>query len=510
MPSLPSSRMRVPQTPLRILLMFFVAVSACRPRETAPSEVAAPPDVHGVVASGDSAAFALLLQRMAHERATPSMIADLVALLDSPDARVRARAACLLGAAGPAGLAAASTLRRLTADSSEMVRAEAAFALGAVRAADSLSLDALYRLATSDPSPLVAARATAAVPQLRRTEPIVPSAAMARTIRLLLGDPDAVKRQDGIHLAGLIAAPWKRSALRILLRDTDPHVRIAAGWGIARMGQAGMVARDDVAQLARDSVPWVQANATRMLATLERSVDAPVYRCLYRRVATLPDGSDEVQRAVLTVLPSSSSLRDDGRGPYENGDGVRSAHKHGYHLMLPMADRDPQIPLDAPPPQGMSRWMSLDLTQPVNGAPSRGIQRDSSLHLGVFFMRDANGYVWNTRDIPVGTRVRSDHTSLLFHLNGEAHLLQFGPWSLGACGSRLGNAHGEGTGAVIIERRASGEFHITASAGTVGRLWNYANPARARDLGLYRFAFELEVRTDPYRRPVQISNRLGG
>ena len=509
MPAFPSILMRAPKATLRILVIL-AASGACQAGTPARIDAPARLDVRGIVASGDSASFALVLQRIAHERADAGMTADLIALLDSPDARVRARAACLLGAAGPAAVDAAPTLRRLTTDSSDVVRAEAAFALGAVRAADSLSLDALYRLATTDPSPLVAARATTAVPQLRRKEPIVPSAAMARTIRLLLGDADAVHRQDGIHLAGLISAPWKRPALRILLRDTDPNVRIAAGWAVARMGQEGKAARDEVAQLARDSVPWVRANAPRMLASLERGVDAPVYRCLYRRVATFPDGSDEVQHAVLTVLPSSASIRDDGRGPYENADGVRSAHKHGYHLMLPMADSDPQLPLAARHPQGAARWMALDLTQPVNGAPNRGVQRDSSLHLGVFFMRDINGYVWSTRDIPVGTKVRSDHTSLLFQLNGEAHLLQFGTWSLGDCGSRLGNAHGVGTGTVMIERRATGEFHVTASAGTVGRLWNYANPARARDLGLYRFAFELEVRTDPYRRPVQISNRMGG
>jgi hypothetical protein len=71
-------------------------------------------------------------------------------------------------------------------------------------------------------------------------------------------------------------------------------------------------------------------------------------------------------------------------------------------------------------------------------------------------------------------------------------LLQFGPWSLGACGEGYAyGAHigGEGTSRVHIERLSENEFRLTAPPGSMARLWDYVDPKSPVDLGLYSFSF---------------------
>jgi hypothetical protein len=145
-----------------------------------------------------------------------------------------------------------------------------------------------------------------------------------------------------------------------------------------------------------------------------------------------------------------------------------------------------------------ARTISIDLSHPeTSGQKNFGVLRDSTMHFGIFFMHDARGFIWNTRDIPVGARIASDHADITFVAAGIPYYMQFGPWSISTCGARFGVGNGDGTDPVMIERLSQSTFRVSAAPGTKGRLWDYTDPATARDLGLYEMSFEFLVQSRP-------------
>jgi hypothetical protein len=479
--------------------LLLAALAGCR-TSPAPLPLTGQAQIVAIVRSGDGLAWGAELERLAHGEENAASAAAVGQLLADPAPAVRMRAATTLGAIGPGAVAQAPGLRRLLDDPSAEIRAEGAFALGAVRAADSATLDALYRLRQTDKVAVVTARAQTAMLQLLTRGGIAPSASFEQMLRSELRATSQADRDNAISLAELVTAPWKLEALRPLLVDPLPWIRDDAAWAIAHMGHDGAPARSDLAHLAGDSARWVRDDVPDMLATMDSSIAPALPACVHRRIDSTGNGKPAVIPAELVVLPTSRSLHDDGRGPYRTADGVSAGHAYSYNLMLPysLADRLGQVGGDSLVRGHESRWIAMDFSDPVDVAgKGLGVVRDSTLHLGIFFMHDARGYIWNTRDIPIGARVRSDHTGFLITIAGKPHLFQFGPWALRVCGQRFGSANGEGTSQITIDRLSAGEFRVTAPVGSRGRLWDYSVPMAARDLGLFRFSFDAIVRAVP-------------
>ena len=201
-------------------------------------------------------------------------VRTLVALLAHPDAEVRLRSVEALGRLQAGKIARAPLIHALEADTDELVRAEAADSLGAIR--DRRAGVALRR-ALSDRSRLVRAYAASALGELGNR----PDAAFIRK-RL------AIERRHEVRV-GLFSALYRLgdngalSKLLSLIRHSDYHVRSAVANAAASL-RLKKRDRSVVRQALREA-------ASREETTAAASSIANALRSLEQR----PSGKSNVQ-----------------------------------------------------------------------------------------------------------------------------------------------------------------------------------------------------------------------
>ena len=460
--------------------------TACHPSspELAPALVPARD-----VLTGNPQNWADAMHVLAHapHAANPFEFADA---LGDTSPEVRARAAIALALIGPSARASVNSLIAATEDPDTTVRAEAAFALGAVGERSERVFRALTRRSGSR---LVNRRVSNAISRFAVLPRLAISPGLDAELRTETSSAAPWDRLRLLALTSRTNSSWVSDAYVALLRDSDPEIRQAAGWGLAATGDKSSRARVALLALASDSAEWIRAEAPEMLSLL----DSPG-----RSAPTCPHRThDGPIQARLVIEPGSFGLRGDGRGAYVHGrEGVSASHGYAFNLRLnPVGGSQPGI--GPRPPQARdpaARALVIDLTRPVaeSGAVPFGVVRDAGASFHFFYLWDANRALWNTRDIPIGARVPSDRAELTFELEGRWHRLQLGRWAIGQCGelyARGGAIHGNGTSPVQVERVSEWAFRVTAPAGSRGRLWDYSDPALPRDRGLYEFPFDVTV-----------------
>jgi HEAT repeat protein len=426
--------------------------------------------------------------------AAGASLAPLTALLRDGTPTARAAAAGALGALGPSGREATPALVAALSDPSPAVRAEAAWALPAIARGAKEPVPAALIDAATDSSPLVVIRAIAAFAEF-----ITPMSLLPR-IDALLADSVQDRRIVALRLLRKLSDVNVAVARYTAVLDgNDQALRFEAAWALERLGPSAAAALPRLERLHGDSS-----------ADMREAVDDAIH-AIRGPVATvvLPSGAaacghrpiDRSIPLMLTVLPGSVSLRDDGRGAYGTDPGTRSDNSHAYSLRLPYAyGADVQARKAAESAGGRkpARWLALDLTTPVPGSGARalGIVRDSAAFFATFHMLDANRAIWNVRDIPVGGVVPSDRTEIGIHINGAWHYLELGPWSLGQCAEGYadgGVLNGEGTTPVRITRTSELEYVVETLPGSVARLWDIRQMSKPVDVGLYHVSFRVRL-----------------
>lgn len=490
-----AARSRIMGTYMRSsVIVSAVAVvllgSACQPPRSR-TELAIGRLATAFLAEGQ--AWADAMRFLAHSDADGDATALAHALRDSSSA-IRERAAMALALLGPAARTAVPALINATRDPEPAVRAEAVFALGMV---GERSERVFHALANASGSRLVTRRVSAAVSRFAVHPRLTISSPFDEDLRAHAADPDPWTRLRILDIASRTKAAWVSGEYLRLLREPDPELRSSAAWSLAALGDTAPAVRSALAQLSSDSVDWIRRDVPDML----RRLDNP-----RPDLSTCPHRAHEGPIPATAVIESGSiSLRGDGRGPYVQGrDGVSASHSYAFNLRLnPVSGTQPGIgPRSPATGDSASRAMFIDLGRPVraSGAAPLGIIRDAGASLHFFYLRDRNGAIWNTRDIPVGAKAVSDRTELTFEVDGRWHRLHFGPWAIGDCQEAYASGaaiHGAGTSSVQIERLSASAFRVFAPTQSRARLWDYANPAQPRDRGLYEFAFEVSVTALP-------------
>lgn len=479
---------------LRALVLLPVALlvaCASGPRSPADAERA---DVTAALSDGGQR-WADALVAYATDSARIRDLPALVVSLRDSSALVRQRAAMAIGALGEPARPAAAALLPLLQDPDSLVRAEAAFAVGRLRHASGAVAEALYRALKREPARAVRVRLNAAFSTFDPRARLPISDAMAASLRQDLTGDAAEVREMALNIAARVDLPGARELVVANIRHPNPDVRMEAAWALAVSADT-TGARAEIQALARDTVKWL-ADEVPWLVGLIGTYRHELPPCGHRAVAGLLP-------AALSVEDAGGSVAGDGRGAYVQGrDGVRASHSYAFNLLLPWGVT-PAVPTVPVPPTASSRpWRALrvDLSAPApaGGGIGRGVVLDTAATFHTFFMYGRDRLIWNTRDIPVGARVRSSRSEFTLRLDGRMHKLQFGPRALGDCNegyATAGRVHGEGTTPLVIERVSADEFVVTAPPGSVGRLWDYSAPP-AKDLGLYRASFRFRITAAP-------------
>jgi hypothetical protein len=452
------------------------------------------PSVSDAIHSSTSQAWADALVSLGRRtNVSPIERASLIRALRDTSITVRIRAAQVAGALGPLARPAIPELLVVLNDTATY--GEAAFALGVVRERSERVLRAIFRAGAADGSR--AASAILAITALGRFPLIRVSPPFAEELRAALRSPSSPIRALALRAATRANVPWARKEFTALLGTPEPDLRLDAAYAVAGLGPQGRVAEDALRRVSADSVEWIRAEIPALILQSRRPVpkasrpDACMHRASARGSASL----------ATVVGEPPESLRDDARGPYTAGSQqVVVAQGTAFNFLLSGAPRDPGPSADQPAGSVDStmRFLQIDLSHPVTGssAVAMGLVRDAAAQFHAFFMRDSHGTVWNLRDIPIGATVWSDRTELSFFVNGRYHVMQFGPWALGACsegyayGARL---NGDRTTPLSIHRESDAEFRFTAAPGSMGRLWEWARGQSPIDRGLYLMSFDLRA-----------------
>jgi hypothetical protein len=138
--------------------------------------------------------------------------------------------------------------------------------------------------------------------------------------------------------------------------------------------------------------------------------------------------------------------------------------------------------------------MIFDLTRPVPESDARKLETtfDQLARLHVFWKHDHETEKILAPDaIPVGTTVESERVEMWSMVNGIQHVLQMGPWAMGEFSPRSA-IHGAGTSKAKIARESQDSWRITASSGSIARLWEYSDVHNPVDKGLYYFGFDVK------------------
>jgi hypothetical protein len=148
------------------------------------------------------------------------------------------------------------------------------------------------------------------------------------------------------------------------------------------------------------------------------------------------------------------------------------------------------------------RSLKFDLSRPVpgSGAISLGSIQDfeAEMHVQNWLDRTVAPYQMHSiEEIQSGQTVTSQRTEMLVHVKRVPYLLIFGgvDWPKNTCIPNQGAlVSGPGTTSATISRTGD-QSDVTVPAGAIGRLFNYANPFKPIDLGLYYFEFSVRFAT---------------
>jgi hypothetical protein len=194
-------------------------------------------------------------------------------------------------------------------------------------------------------------------------------------------------------------------------------------------------------------------------------------------------------RAMVTSIPTSSqNLRPDGLGAYWDGaDTLRSYLGHNgvaYNFYTYWPET-----CDEPLPHKV-RSVEIHLDSPEPGAKNLGIVRDHSAMLHVFPQKGAA-----LKDMGVGEIIPARRVLLRFHQEGKIYFLRMGSETFvpPLPGGYMEILPGQNTTTARITRESQTKWKITAAPGSLTRLSIWG--PKPVDLGLYRFSFEIDLRT---------------
>jgi HEAT repeat protein/lysophospholipase L1-like esterase len=224
----------------------------------------------------------------------------LAATLESPDPRVRARAARALGRAGSDARRLRPAVAARLEDEDQAVRAAAVWALGRLGPRPDADLAALEgRLADADP----AVRAGAAW-SLGRLGPVAASAAPALVERLGDAEPEVRRRAvDALERVRPDAATCLDAARRVLNDPRSPG-RAEAARAIALMGASAVDAVDDLVAALEAEEPRVRQEAVSALGAVGPGAAAAV-GALVRSMGD-PELSWRVPEALGSIGPAAA------------------------------------------------------------------------------------------------------------------------------------------------------------------------------------------------------------
>jgi len=440
--------------------------------------------------------WADLIVRVGSRNWDAPRLAKFATQLESPSAAARKRALILLEAAGPASQPyVLAMVARLTDRDSE-VRTEAASAIDAAHSRSPTLIAALLDAATADTARSTARRISSLVGHMNARPRISASEELSRSLHDALTSADKDRRIVFLRLASRTNVGWAVPEFLSLLNDQNPQVRSEAAWALAATGDTSPKVIAALKAQAHDSVKSVRDDAPYVLNALTTPEESSS-PCSHRP-------TEGLIQAVLSVEPSSRSLKADPYGVYTEGrDRVSSSHSYAYNLLLSNASNSsvPTIGARENVPAVRSRALTFDLTRPIrgSGAQSLGVFTDSTAEFHTFFYWDRNHRIWNTRDIPVGATVKSSRTEFVFTRGGRTYHFHFGPWSLGDCKepyATAGPVHGSGTTQPEITRLSATDYIVSSGHGGVGRLWEYPEKGVAKDRGRYSFEFVVRIHSN--------------
>ena len=203
------------------------------------------------------------------------------------------------------------------------------------------------------------------------------------------------------------------------------------------------------------------------------------------------------------TFQAGNSIEPDDKGVYLDGSGGVSATACDA-LSLWLGASKAEDPCAGPSERGQTnvRTISVDLGNPVEGSGAKKLERltGSQARIHVFLSRDRERrMIHSIYEVNAGETVQSDRVEIGLRLGGEDHVLLVGPWGPGEFNLRQPTVlHGEGSSKATVKRISNTMWVVDAPPGSIGRLWNNADPANPVDRGLYyaSFGMTFELLTD--------------
>jgi hypothetical protein len=198
--------------------------------------------------------------------------------------------------------------------------------------------------------------------------------------------------------------------------------------------------------------------------------------------------------ASAAVINNGNLIQNDGLGDYIDGKQYTQVTVYYASNVFPFRSTKP----NATP----TRSLMVDLNHPVpgGGAPPLGIiKSQSGIHS--FWYLDANKLVHSVQEIPVGTTVPSDLTSVFVTnpANGKVYIIQMGPWSWDVC-ENSGPIATAGSTRAVITRTGLKTWTASAPSGSIGMVSDVTDPANPIPVGPYYTSFTVNY-TQLKQRP---------
>jgi hypothetical protein len=200
------------------------------------------------------------------------------------------------------------------------------------------------------------------------------------------------------------------------------------------------------------------------------------------------------------TIENGYSLRDDGRGAYVDDSDFAVVRSNQSFAIAAWKFID-WLSNKPDPTAGAEKVRSIafDLGRPIasSGAKQFGIVADNLARFHVFWRHDhadnpkVREFIHRFEEVgPTGTTEKSSRVEMWVRVNGRQHVLQMGPWAMGEFSPRA-KLTGKGTSEAVITRTSQNTWTITATRGSIARLWDYQDIRNPIDMGLYYFDFQV-------------------
>lgn len=414
--------------------------------------------------------------------------------LSNTSSAVRSRAVSGIRALGSEAIQVLGELEKIAADTRDPLRAQAISAIGSLGASARGALPVI-REAEAQANVQTRFQAAQALVQLGDT-----SGATAALLRLTsnpLGHPFV------LAAARVLASLGHAEAVPVLqsfLSDSSFSVRTSAAAGLGILGPKARAAIPSLAMMLGDTVPrrvaQGQASETESGAAFAAWALARIIP--FRSVAS----NTVIDPVYVSVASAPFSLRGDDLGLYAWGvDSVSAFVGSGLflHLSPPSPGRGPMGPIR----EGFRRSLAFDLSDPVtgSGATPQGIISDNEAYVWIWYRRDSTtDRVTTVREIAVSDSVHNvERIEMHFRIDEVLHVLQMGPFveGQGGAGVWFTGMHGEGTSLARLVHPTPEVWIVSASPGSLARLWSFEDRTRPIDRGLYHFSLSLRFTALP-------------